>query len=212
MKSCPRCQQGIQSGFIAGMTIVCESCGFVVSNAERNSQLASRHRVVVTAFSFALLMIVGLWQVTVWDSYALEAAPLQIRELAGTINDTGRERLAEICMERKRFACVEHEYAVVAKNDTSKIFRLAKFQIGRHRWDKAVQSFTLFFRNGGSDIEAAFLFARALAHEGEVDEAGKYFKYVLNSHPDEVLKSAAIEGFAQLSSARTARRLASQPK
>ena len=102
------------------------------------------------------------------------------------------------CLERKRFACVDHEYSRLAKDDLPKTLRLARFQVGQHRYDDAGKTFSVFFQKGGSDAEAAFLFARVLAHQGRAAEASQYFKYVLNSQPDAILRSAAIEGYAQL--------------
>jgi len=192
---CPRCSQRIETERAREAVVVCAACGFVLSNSEHRLAANSHHKFITVGVAFCALLIGALVQISIWDSYWLEVIPLQIKGAMGASKDSDFEKMAQICLERKRMNCAEDAYAHLAKKDPKQLLRLAKFQISRSRYREAVVTYRNFFLLGGKDLDASFNYARALAQIGEYDEASKYFRYILSSHPDAVLQAAAQNGY-----------------
>src|SRR5262249_49366836 len=54
-----------------------------------------------------------------------------------------------------------------------------------------------FFSKGGVDLEGSYMFAKALGQVGMVDEASKYYDYVLGQKPD-VLQVTVVQNYVKL--------------
>lgn len=195
--ACPRCKMDIAPERKRSTPIICDNCGFVTTNTESKQQVKLENKFIKVAIGISIFTVAAFMQVVSWDKYAIEALPLKIKETIGMTNIVDQERLAEICMDLKKYDCVEINYNLTAKSDNMKMLRLGKFQMKRAKWNEAANSFYSFFQNGGEDLEASYDYAKTLAQLGQVDEAVKYFDQVLASKPD-VLQVTVVQSYVKL--------------
>lgn len=195
---CPRCSQTIEVERRREAVVVCGSCGFVLSNSEKKSALHSDQTFFKIGLALCALFVGLFIQISIWDGHALEVIPLQMKEIAGMSAVSDVERMAEICLERKRYACVESEYLRLAKKDPHQLLRLGKLQMDRLHYKEAAATYRRFFAEGGRDLKGAFLYAQALSQIGEVDEARKYYRSILHSKTDAITQAAALHSYEKL--------------
>lgn len=194
---CPRCHHEISLERKLSSPVVCDTCGFVITKSNTVAQEQLDQTFIRLAFGIAIFMVAAFLQLSIWDTHALEVIPLQIKELIGTNSPSDTERFAEICMDRKKLDCVEREYSKLGEQDKNQLLRLGKFQMQRAHYAEAVNTYRTFFSAGGIDLEGSYQFARALGQVGMVDEAAKYYDYVLGAKPD-VLQVTVIQNYVRL--------------
>src|SRR6202042_3366331 len=119
------------------------------------------------------------------------------KDLIGSSSNEDLEQMASICLERKKLDCVERAYSRLGERDQTQLLRLGKFEMSRGHYNEAVNTYRTFFTKGGIDLEASYNFARALGQVGMVDEAAKYYDYVLGAKPD-VLQVTVIHNYVKL--------------
>lgn len=195
--SCPRCQFDISAERRQESVIVCDHCGFVISPSEEFHRENGEKKFITLAFGIAFVLIAGFLQLTSWDTYSIEVIPLQVKGLIGASTNQDLERMAEICLERKKLDCVESAYSRLSERDQSQLLRLGKFEMSRGHYQDAVNTYRNFFTKGGVDLEASYNFARALGQVGMVDEAAKYYDYVLGAKPD-VVQVTVVQNYVKL--------------
>lgn len=195
---CPRCTQGISQERRLSAIVVCNSCGFVVSNSETKSHQATDRRFIAMTSALCLILAAAFAQVCVWDRHAWEIVPLKFRELIGSNSQKDLERMTEICLERQRVSCVEKSYQRLGEHDKDQLLKLAQFEMNHNRYRQAIDAYRSFFLKGGSDLKASYLFARALSQMGKKDEAAKYYDYILRARPDQLLQAAAVDSYVHL--------------
>lgn len=211
---CPRCTQSIDKERRLDEIVVCGACGFVLSNAEKKSAKSSQASFFKIGVALCVLFISVFVQICVWDGYAFEVIPLEIKELAGMSQMSDVERMAAICLERKRYKCVETEYLRLAKKDPKQLLRLGKLQMTRLQYKDAASTYHRYFSSGGQDLEGRFAYAQALSQIGEVDEARKYYRSIMLSQADAITQAAAAHSYEKLKEAKpvtASRGLASVP-
>lgn len=194
---CPRCQLTISDERQRSTPIICDNCGFVLSHSDEDARAQIDRTFIYVAVTFGAFLVAGFMQVSKWDGAALQVIPLQIKALIGMSSIPDMEQMASICMDRKKYDCVEENYEKIASRDQTKLLRLGKFQMSRARYQQAVDTYRTFFQNKGVDLEASYNFARALGQVGQVDEAAKYYDYVLGAKPD-VLQVTVIQSYVKL--------------
>ncbi len=195
--TCPRCQLEISAQRLASPPTVCNHCGFTTTKYIREYLEAGERRtisifasgMVILSFSFMLLMN--------WDRHSVEIIPLTLKEWIGATGPADAERLGEICMDLKKWDCVENAYSVAGQQDPTQLPRLGEFQMRREKYQEAARTYFSFFQKGGDDLEASYNYARALAKLGEVDEAVKYFDLVLAAKPD-VRQVTVVQNYVKL--------------
>ena len=195
--ACPRCKLEISPSRKAANPVVCDHCGYVTSNTERLAQIKTENSFIKVAIGISIFVSAAFMQTMAWDKYALEIIPIKAQSLIGSVSPQTHERLAEICMDLKKYACVEESYKATASTEPSKMIRLGMFQMKLAKWNEAAQSFYAFFQNGGQDLEASYNYAKTLAQLGQVDEAVKYFDQVLASKP-ETLQVTVVQSYVKL--------------
>jgi tetratricopeptide (TPR) repeat protein len=191
---CPRCSQRIETERRRDSITICSSCGFVVSSAEKRQSVHSHQSFIFVGVALLIGFVAALAQISAWDYHWLEVIPLQVKELAGMSNKNDMERMAEICIERKRWSCAEEQYFHLSKKDPSQLLKLGKLQMSRLRYKDAAETFRRFFSGGGKDLDASFQYARALSQVGQLDEASKYYRFILRSRLDPIMRAAAQDG------------------
>jgi tetratricopeptide (TPR) repeat protein len=194
---CPRCQFEISEERKKSNPVVCDSCGLVLSNTDADLREAIDSRFIKFACGIAIALVAGFMQVVSWDNHAIEVIPLQIKSLVGASSNDDLEKMAAICMDRKKYDCVEQQYTRLAEGNPANTLRLGKFQMSRARYQEAVNTYRNFFAKGGVDLEGSYNFARALGQVGQIDEAAKYYTYVIDAKPD-VLQVTVVQNYVRL--------------
>lgn len=145
----------------------------------------------------ASIAVAGVLQISSWDKYALDIIPLQLKEIFSMTSPQDWEDKAKMCWDLKKWDCVEAEYTKAAHNDRNQFVRLGHYQMRRLKHEKAAQSFGVYFKNGGEDLEAAAAYANALAETNRFEESAKYFTMVLSARP-EMLQIPVVIDFVKL--------------
>lgn len=68
-----------------------------------------------------VLMLASFIQLMNWDNYSLEIIPLKIKSTLGGLSQPDLERSAEICMELKKWDCVESNYSTIGQLDSTQL-------------------------------------------------------------------------------------------
>lgn len=195
--SCPRCQNDISAERRQDSVVVCDHCGFVISTTEQQFREKGEKRFIAYALGVGFVLVAGFLQLCSWDTHFLEVIPLQAKELIGASSNEDLEQMAAICLDRKKLDCVERAYSKLGDRDQNQLLRLGKFQMSRAHYTEAANTYRTFFTKGGIDLEASYNFARALGQIGMVDEAAKYYDYVLGAKPD-VLQVTVVQNYVRL--------------
>lgn len=152
--------------------------------------------IVAGSVVLAVLLVVMRW-----GQFTFEAAPLQLKHLAGLASGADYGRLADICKRMHDAKCVE---AMLAKQTESgsvdAIAALAdlgqvQFQLGKPHL--AVQTLQRYIFAGGDDLHAKYTLARSLAGIGQVEEASQLYDQIIASKPD-VLMHTVTESYVQM--------------
>lgn len=196
--NCPRCHNGISEERARQTPLICDHCGFVISNHEQEAQaqLQKSYKWGLTAFSAAV--VIGYMSIATWGGYTFEMRWLQLGELTGMNSPASTERIAQICLETFRYDCTEEMYGRLAGKDPAWAVKLGKFQMSRQNYKAAANTFArLIAASPTVDPDIAFLYARSLGHIGQVDEASMYFEQILKAKPD-VLQVTVIQRYVEL--------------
>jgi tetratricopeptide (TPR) repeat protein len=197
LENCPRCLQAIAPERLLSTPKICDCCGFVINNVEKQEQKQFERRSLIAVIASAVLIVAGFVHVVNWGGYSLEILPIQAASFIGMESQSSTKRMAEICLDVKKLDCVESMYVRLALSDASGWVRLGKFQFNRSKYPEAAESFRQFFAKGGQDLDASYVYARALGETGRVDEASKYFEYVLAAKPD-ILQVTVAQNYVKL--------------
>ncbi len=194
--ACPQCQLDISPERKLKRPVICNHCGFTSSNDEIMQGKIER-RSIVWFSAISVFVIAAHIQLSNWDKHSLSIIPLGVKSTLGMMSQADHEHKAEICIDLKKWDCVETSYVSIAKADSTQWQRAADFQMKRAKYAEAAQSYYQFFQNGGESLEASYSYAKALAQLGQVDEATQYFDQVLASKPD-VLQVTVVQSYVKL--------------
>tara|TARA_Y100001935_G_C17304460_1_gene511355 strand:+ start:2104 stop:2754 length:651 start_codon:yes stop_codon:yes gene_type:complete len=166
--------------------MVCNHCGFTSTrtNDKVNRQVESQFLKI--SIGFSILIAASFVQVANWDSHFLGVIPLQIKSLTGSMNPSDYEKMGEICLERKKYDCVERSYQHTASQSLETRKRYADFLIKRDKIRPAAEQYRQYFVNGGVDLEATYNYAKVLAQLGQFEESTELFQQVIDAKPDTV--------------------------
>lgn len=192
---CPSCHLVIDESRERAEVLVCNHCGHVKSEkaaeAERTLRVVSFKAVVL----LALILVSGFAEVSAWSFYAPELRWLELRARLGS-STAVLDRMAEICMELKKYDCATESYQKMAAIDSFNWSRLARLQYSLGKYEEAVESFTIFSESHSGDAETHYIFAKALAETGRIDQAVDYFELVIKSKPD-VLQVTVVQNYVR---------------
>lgn len=196
---CPKCMSAISAERANSVPKVCNTCGHVVSDSENRARRQNELRSLRWVVGMAAFILLVFIQVSSWGARSIEVLPLQISEWLGMTSAEGSERMAAICLETKKYDCVEKHYAVVAVRDPNQLARLGKFQFNRQKYTEASQSLQSYFIRGGTpdNIEVRYVLARAMGETGRVDEASVHYNAILAAKPD-VLQVTVAQNYVKL--------------
>ena len=180
---CPRCHTNISEERRRQPLAICDGCGFVASGQEAKTGAALERRFLISALGISALLIAGFIQLVSWGSHSIEVIPLQIGQLLHSNSTNQLERLVQISFEMNKYDVTESAYGDLAAKEHTAYLRLGKFQMSRGKYAEAANSFRLYFSFNNEDLEAHYLYARALGETKQIDEAVKHFDYVLRARP-----------------------------
>lgn len=195
--TCPRCHSEISSGRQLKTPVICDWCGYVATVTERlqEKKLESSLTTAVCVASIVLVLLFA--HILSWGVYSFEIPALQVMKITGLVSVPTLERYAEICQSLGKYDCVEDTYTQLGAIDSSYFQKLGIFQYERKEYKQAASTLQTYLSKGGKDIEAEYHYARTLSQLGEVDEAAKYFDYVLAARPD-VIQTTVIQNYVQM--------------
>lgn len=194
--ACPRCKLEVSIDRKSLNPVVCNHCGMTISNNEEKLERSIESSTLKFMVLFTAFVLIGGFLLTNWDTHSLEIIPLKAKELLGITSPSDQEELASICLDLKKYDCVEEQYKKAAQLDPQKYVRLGRFQLQRSEPQAASGSFSVYFQNGGTDIDAAYEYAKLLGEAGQIDEAAKYFEQILSSKKD-VLQVSVIYAYVK---------------
>ena len=181
--TCPRCHSLFSEERRLQKPLICEGCGFVASGRELKAGQALERRFLIVALAVSLVLVGGFMQVVSWGAYSVESIPLTIGNWLHTNSPAQLERLVQISFELKKYDLTESVYTELSAKDHTAFLRLGKFQMSRGKYSEAANSFRLYFSFNNEDLEAHYLYARALGETKQIDEAIKHYDYVLRAKP-----------------------------
>lgn len=179
MKNCPRCG-GIPDRI--SDTLICK-CGWTYSEREEASQ-----KTVIAGMILVFTLTAGsLFHFFQWGSHGFRivfAAPA--------------EKL-EICMDLKKYDCVETNYARLFQQtaDLNYLEELGEFQFKREKFTEAEKTYRMYFSKKGKSYKAAYYYAHSLAKTGDIESAIQYFDSILRSKPH-VLMVTIMESYLEV--------------
>lgn len=195
-RNCPRCLLSINRERLYANPIVCDSCGHVLSEKQDSVEVGLERSFMWSIVAFSAFTLAAFMHVSTWDQFSGEIIGLKVGETIGTSSMADMERMAQICLELKKYDCTERKLAQLSRQDVRIYARLGKFQMSQRKFTEAADSFRRFFNSGGGDLEANYQFARALGELGKIEEATKHFEYVLASKPD-VLQVTVAQNYVK---------------
>ena len=175
--NCPVCGAKLNK---AGHTLFCK-CGWHKSLNKKQQMAIQKHitkGILIAGFGLmSSIMYVGNW-----GSHSLSIIPLKARQWTGQLNTNSFNKLKNICMELKKYNCVEsaHSSFFRASNKLEVLEQLGEFQYRRKKFDSAGKTYNQYFTKKGRSVKSAYNYARVLEKQGHVDSALSYYKYALS--------------------------------
>ncbi len=194
--ACPQCKMDIHPERAKMIPVVCDHCGYTVSNSQY-VQDDIEHKNIKIMGAMSAVLLGAFLQIQIWDSHWLNIIPVSAKETLGMATAEDFDSKAAMCMDLKKYDCVETAYIKNAQGEPLQWKRTGEFQMKRGKFNEAAQSFYKFFQTGQSDLDVSYNYARALSELGQVDEAVKYFDQVLAAKPDS-LQVTVVQNYVKL--------------
>lgn len=184
--TCPRCHQEISQERRSVSPVICDHCGFSSGKADRKVQGEVESKFIKVSVAISVFLAVGFVQVANWDKHFLSVIPLQVKSLIGMMSQADAEEMAQVCLDRKKYDCVEQMYARTAFATLENRARLADFLSKRDKTRQAAEQYKIYFAQGGVDLMITYNYAKVLAQLGSFDEAAVLFQQVIDAKPETV--------------------------
>lgn len=195
VETCPRCQQDLGDSRRNGTPAVCNHCGHVLTDSQAQADRSLRMSSLKAIVAFGAFLILLITQLSDWGGYFAEIRWLQAREVMGGSIAT-YERVAEICMDLKKYDCAERAYAQLGQLDVRQLSRLGHLQMSRADYPGAVRAYSVYVTAGSPDLESVYLYAKALAETGQIEKASEQFETVIRAKP-EVLQITVVQNYVK---------------
>ena len=179
MRNCPRCGSVTEK---VSHTLICK-CGWSYSKQEE----ASQNTVVIGMVLVFTLVSAFLFHFFQWGSHGF------------SIFLAKPSKKIEICMDLKKYDCVEKNYSKLFKtnSDIAVLEELGEFQFKREKFTESRQTYKLYFSKQGKSYKAAYYYAHSLAKTGDIESAIQYFDFILRSKPH-VLMVTIMESYLEI--------------
>ena len=180
MSNCPRCGSQVDR---VSQTLICK-CGWTYSKKKESSQSA----VIIGMILVFALSAGALFHFFQWGSHAFG------------ILFAGPSEKIKICMDLKKYDCVEHNYQVSYEKtgDISFLEELGEIQFKREKFEAAKKTYGRYFSSKkGKSYKAAYYYAHSLAKTGDIEKAIQYFDIILRNKPH-VLMVTVMESYLEI--------------
>ncbi len=181
--TCPRCRLSISEERRNAFPVICDSCGFVLTDSQADVEAKMETNNLATMLGLSAFLLFGFMQVANWGNYAFEIIPLKIGDWMGNNSPASKERMAQIALDLKKHDLVERMYAETAHADPAQLKRLGKFQMSRAKYREAAATFGAHLARYSNDLDTRYYYARCLGETGQIDEAAKHYDFILGSRP-----------------------------
>lgn len=180
-KVCGRCGGVAQR---VGQTYICK-CGWSLSMNQNNE--TTQKSIIKSLFLIATFVAFGLFHFFQWGKYGF------------SILTANNDKKIEICMELKKYDCMENAYFKKYKQtgDMESLEALAEMQFKRENYKESEKSYQTYFAKGGSSYKAAYYYAHSLSKNNQIDAAIQYFDSILRSRP-KVLMITVVESYLEV--------------
>lgn len=184
--SCPRCGSGLHRNLNAIGLTICTSCGWTESRNQSATRVRNENRTMVVMAVSALALLLGIAHSINWGGHALEAPLLKLGQFTGTLSPMSYNRLAEICAELGKYSCARSAYIESAQNhrNPEPLAQLARLQVRMQETQAAMVTFGSYFRQGGKNADAAFLYGQLLEQAGQDAEALRLYQASIDGRPE----------------------------
>lgn len=197
--SCPRCGSGLHRNLNAIGLTICTRCSWVESRNQSATRVRNENRTItmMAVSALALLLVVAHW--INWGGHALEIPLLKLGQLTGTLSAKSYNQLAEICAELGKYSCARKAYIENSQKhgNPEPIAQLARLQVRMQETQAAMVTFGSYFRKGGKNADAAFLYGQLLEQAGQDAEALRMYQTSIDARP-EVLPIAATGALVRI--------------
>ena len=196
--ACPQCKLDIAPERAKLQPVICNHCGFTVSKPDKEEAQGEVDKKSIQLMVGISVLVLGCYiQISNWDTAWLKIIPLGIKDTIGMSSPADIEAKASICMDLKKWDCVNTQYAKAAIANPELWQRAGHFQMQQAKYNEAAQSYFKYFQAGGKELDASYNYAKALAQLGQVDEATRYFDQVLAARP-ETLQITVVQNYVKL--------------
>ncbi|MCB0365563.1 MAG: tetratricopeptide repeat protein [Bdellovibrionales bacterium] len=143
-------------------------------------------RISAMIIVFAMVLIGAFIHAINWDTYFFEIIPLKAKEMTGTANTQDLFKIVEICKARHKHNCVKDSYKQIYRinKDITILAKLGELQHATGDIQAAAHTFKEYVKLGGSEAEPTYRYAQVLAGMGQVDEAIRFYRQVLELKPN----------------------------
>ncbi len=178
--NCPLCGLEIKK---AGKTLFCK-CGWSKSCNEKLQKLIQK-KIAKNIFLAGLGLMGGIIYLSYWGSASIKIIPLKVSEWTGQLNEKSFSSLKNICMNLKKYDCVENAHKSFFKSSGKMeiLEQLGDFQYRRKKFSQASNTYNRYFSQKGNSVKAAYNYARILEEMGDTGSALSYYRYALKARP-----------------------------
>lgn len=194
-ETCPRCHLELGDSRKQGIPAVCNHCGYVLTDSQARAEKDFRTSSFIAITTFAAFLVLLITQLSHWGGYFVEVRWLQFRSMMGN-SIAVSERMAAICMDLKKYDCVEEAYAELGQQDPRLLSKLGHFQMARADYEGAARAYAAYVATGNPDLESVYLYAKALAETGQIEKAAENFETVIRAKP-EVLQITVVQNYVK---------------
>lgn len=181
--SCPVCGTEIPDDRLLDQVVVC-NCGWT-HNPQKMKE-GGLKQGVLPLILMATFIITSFLMVVNWDKHALSIVPLKIKQWTGIAGEDSLHSIAAICHERMKYDCEIEAYkqAFAANpNNPMNLASAAKMEFLSERYQDAYRTYTRYFQEDGTDLNAHHKYAKILGMMGDTTRAEQHFRYVLQAKP-----------------------------
>ena len=143
------------------------------------------------------VMLAGFYHLMHWDNYSPKVIALQAKDLVGMNTAEDFESFALICKARGMMDCYVDNYGKAHRLAPDQPELAAEYGIALGRSGASEQAMTVlkgYIEKGGQNLDAAFDYAKMLGAAGELKEASKIFKFIIDAKPG-ILQVTVMNSF-----------------
>lgn len=182
---CPACGTEIPPERQFNESIICE-CGWNASLKNKKESSKQIDRICISIALFAALLIGSFIHTVNWDKHFFTIIPLKAKQTLSVATADELRQISEICTDRKKWACSEEALKAAHQVDPADLTHLellGSLQVKQNNMLSASKTYSIYFSNNGTNLDAKYNYAKALAAINDVKKAEKYFKDVLRAKP-----------------------------